>query len=321
MEGRDIGSAVLPMAPCKIYLDGSPAERARRRALQAGQSEDPDVLVQTQADLERRDALDAGRQASPLRIAPDAHVVDTTQLNLDEVVDRCCQLADQARPEPIDDAEFSALRFQHGRYRVAWAAIRFLAQKVYGFRVFGSHHERSREGLIYASNHISGLDPPLVGCGLLREVHFLAKRELFVGPLGWLIAAFNAVPIVRGRYDAKAFDVSRTLLGSGRSLLIFPEGTRKPVSRPGPMKKGLGILAMATGAPYVPCFIRGSRSLTGAVLRRHPLELWIGPPVRLHALDHLRSTLTDGEIQLRVGDLYLAQVEAFAHRAELSDRA
>ena len=75
MEGRDIGSTVFPQTPYKFYIDASPEVRARRRAAQGQQD-----------NLAFRDRLDASRTASPLAIAPDAQVIDTSELSLDEVV-------------------------------------------------------------------------------------------------------------------------------------------------------------------------------------------------------------------------------------------
>lgn len=83
VEGRDIGSVVFPDAAVKIFLDASPEVRARRRALETGESLDG-VL----ADLNRRDRLDSTRSASPLLIPERAIVVDTSDLSLEEVVDR-----------------------------------------------------------------------------------------------------------------------------------------------------------------------------------------------------------------------------------------
>jgi CMP/dCMP kinase len=82
LEGRDIGTVVFPEAELKVYLTADPAERARRRA-----KEDTTLDVETvAADLARRDALDTNREADPLAEAADAIVVDTTGLNIEEVV-------------------------------------------------------------------------------------------------------------------------------------------------------------------------------------------------------------------------------------------
>ena len=85
MAGRDIGTVVLPDADLKVYLDASVEERARRR-LEELQRQDPNTsLADVLDDLRRRDALDQERQASPLRPAPDAHVIDTDGLAPEEI--------------------------------------------------------------------------------------------------------------------------------------------------------------------------------------------------------------------------------------------
>ena len=83
MEGRDIGSVVFPDAVLKVYLTAAPEVRAQRRS-----QEVTDLDYETvAADLARRDALDEGREASPLAQADDALVVDTTGRGIDEIVD------------------------------------------------------------------------------------------------------------------------------------------------------------------------------------------------------------------------------------------
>lgn len=87
-EGRDIGTVVSPDAPLKVYLTASAGERARRRALQTGES--PEAVLAAQRE---RDARDEGREHSALRPAEDAVELDTTELALEEVVDRVEALA------------------------------------------------------------------------------------------------------------------------------------------------------------------------------------------------------------------------------------
>ena len=83
LEGRDIGTVVFPDADLKVYLTADPEVRAARRS-----KEVTDLDFETvAADLARRDALDQGREASPLVEAPDAYVVDTTGLSVDQIVD------------------------------------------------------------------------------------------------------------------------------------------------------------------------------------------------------------------------------------------
>lgn len=88
MDGRDIGTAVFPEATLKVFLTASPESRARRRLLQLGLSTDPQALAEAAAALAERDRLDAGRTVAPLRQAPDALLLDTTELDFAGQVDR-----------------------------------------------------------------------------------------------------------------------------------------------------------------------------------------------------------------------------------------
>jgi cytidylate kinase len=89
MEGRDIGTVVFPDAPVKIYLDASPEVRAARRAHDpAHESSQTQALAEIAQAMQRRDEADRTRANSPLIIAPDAVVIDTTAMPIAEVVDR-----------------------------------------------------------------------------------------------------------------------------------------------------------------------------------------------------------------------------------------
>jgi cytidylate kinase len=92
VEGRDIGTVVLPEATVKIYLTAAPQARAERRALQLGITE-PAEVAELAADLRRRDEYDSGRADSPLRPAADAVIVDSTDLQQEQTVDRVVELA------------------------------------------------------------------------------------------------------------------------------------------------------------------------------------------------------------------------------------
>lgn len=86
MEGRDIGTVVFPDSPYKFYLDANPEERALRRyreLVAAGESEKADEVMES---LKKRDRIDSTRKADPLVIAPGAHVIDSTSMTLEEVI-------------------------------------------------------------------------------------------------------------------------------------------------------------------------------------------------------------------------------------------
>ncbi|MGD0765347.1 MAG: (d)CMP kinase [Dehalococcoidia bacterium] len=88
VAGRDIGTVLLPDADLKVYLDASPVEWARRRQEQAQQRGDATTQEDVLGDLARRDAIDSSREASPLRPADDAVILDTDGLSLEQVVER-----------------------------------------------------------------------------------------------------------------------------------------------------------------------------------------------------------------------------------------
>jgi CMP/dCMP kinase len=95
VEGRDIGTVVLPDATLKVYLTAAPEARAQRRAAQLGLTT-ADEIAALAADLRRRDEYDSSREDSPLRPAADAIVVDSTHLDREGVVDRVVELAHSA---------------------------------------------------------------------------------------------------------------------------------------------------------------------------------------------------------------------------------
>ena len=101
MEGRDIGTVVFPDADLKIYLDASPEERARRRANDpAHRSSTGAALTEVATALADRDRSDSTRTVSPLAMADDAVLIETTGLPIESVVDRVMALVEQQRSTP-----------------------------------------------------------------------------------------------------------------------------------------------------------------------------------------------------------------------------
>lgn len=99
MEGRDIGTVVFPDAEVKIYLDASAAVRARRRFEELGSQGERVTLAETLKEIEVRDHRDKGRSVAPLRKAEDAVVIDSTNMDVDRVVERIMQEIKNRLPE------------------------------------------------------------------------------------------------------------------------------------------------------------------------------------------------------------------------------
>jgi 1-acyl-sn-glycerol-3-phosphate acyltransferase len=133
------------------------------------------------------------------------------------------------------------------------------------FRVMGSWKVEGRENvpsegaLIIAPNHLSFLDPPLVGCALERTAWFMAKAELFrFPPLRWFFSALHAYPVHRGIGDRAAMKRTLGMLARGDAVTLFPEGTRSQTGELGEPELGIGMIALRSGAPIVPMAIVGT---------------------------------------------------------------
>jgi 1-acyl-sn-glycerol-3-phosphate acyltransferase len=138
---------------------------------------------------------------------------------------------------------------------LAWVVMRL----AFGLRSRGAEHVPAKGPVLLVANHVSFLDPPLVGGAAPRPLTFLAKAELFRVPLfGGLIRRLNAQPLRREGGDAAALRAALRVLKRGGALLVFPEGTRGEGDILGPAKPGAGMLAVLGGAPVVPVYISGS---------------------------------------------------------------
>jgi 1-acyl-sn-glycerol-3-phosphate acyltransferase len=151
----------------------------------------------------------------------------------------------------------------------------------------GREHIPQEGPVIFASNHRSFLDPFVIGTMVRRPVYYVAKKELFRGRfISWLLSSLGAFPIERGKGDQDSMATARAILERGDCVLIFPEGTRV---RPGPLgraKRGVGRLALETGAPVVPIAVFGSENVRrGWRIRPHKVRIRAGRPVRFPKVD------------------------------------
>jgi cytidylate kinase len=97
LDGRDIGTVIAPDAPAKLFVTASAAERARRRHLQLQAAGEAASLAEVLADIRRRDARDAGRADAPLAKAPDAVLLDTTEMAISAAADAARRIVEAAR--------------------------------------------------------------------------------------------------------------------------------------------------------------------------------------------------------------------------------
>lgn len=158
-------------------------------------------------------------------------------------------------------------------------AVKTAVRALRGLEVSGLENVPEAGPVIIAANHVSLLDPPLVGVAVYprRAPFFVAKRELFrPAPVGAFIRGLGAIPVDRKAADTGAVRKALEVLEAAGCLVLFPEGTRaRPGRPPRPPKAGVAYLARQTGAAVVPARVRG----TDALLRRSPLSIRFGPPL------------------------------------------
>ena len=142
-------------------------------------------------------------------------------------------------------------------------------------------------GVLFLSNHVSFLDPVIVGSAANREIHYMARSNAFDIPgLGKLIAVFNAYPVNRGAPDLGALRKTISLLKDGNAVLIFPEGTRSVDGALGKARDGACFIAHRAGVPTIPVFHSGAERVlprNSKRLRRAKLTVTFGEPLELTA--------------------------------------
>ncbi|MGZ6617789.1 MAG: 1-acyl-sn-glycerol-3-phosphate acyltransferase [Solirubrobacteraceae bacterium] len=126
----------------------------------------------------------------------------------------------------------------------------------------GREHIPEEGPVILASNHRSFLDPFVIGTMARRPMYYVAKQEMFKGRLrSWILNSLGAFPVDRGAGDQAMVDTARTILARGEIILMFPEGTRTRPGSLGQPKRGVGRLALETGAPVVPIAVIGTEDV------------------------------------------------------------
>lgn len=174
-------------------------------------------------------------------------------------------------------------------YAVIRALLGFPARLLFRVRRIGRKNEPRREEGPYlvCANHQTVLDVVFLAASLKRQQpHFMAKAELFKVPvLGWLVRKLGAFPVSRGKGDVGAVKHSISLLKSGRSVGIFPQGTRCPEKDPRDckVKFGAGLIATHTGATVLPVFIK-MKNQKWRFLRR--VTVIVGEPIPFEKFDY-----------------------------------
>lgn len=175
-------------------------------------------------------------------------------------------------------------------YFLSWMACRCIFTLYFRWRVY--HPDRvPRQGpIIFAANHASFLDPPLIGAALPRQINYLARESLFRFPvLKTLLRWWSAVPVDREGGGGAGLKAILDRLLAGGAIVLFPEGTRTGNGQLQPARSGIGLTVVKSTAPVVPVRVFGSYEAFGRRVRfPRPRQLTVkfGQPMRF---DQLRA--------------------------------
>jgi 1-acyl-sn-glycerol-3-phosphate acyltransferase len=204
------------------------------------------------------------------------------------------------------NADYTHLHARHrekGVNPVVYWLVRALFQPFFHlyFRMsrIGREHVPESGPVIFAANHRSFLDPFVIATIARRPMYYVAKEELFRNRITrWFLNALGAFPVRRGKGDSDMLDTARAILERGDCVLIFPEGTRIRPGALGRPHRGVGRLALATGAPVVPVAVFGTEAIRkGWRIRPHKVRIRVGrqltfPKVE-NASPQLAAAVTD----------------------------
>ena len=170
-------------------------------------------------------------------------------------------------------------------YKIAAAVVKPLMRTWFRIRLEGQEHIPETGPVILASNHRSNMDPVLLASAVERPVAFMAKAELFVPPLGWIMRWIGQFPVRRGGIDREALRRTDSVLARGSMLGLFPEGTRGDGTFSA-VHPGLAYIVVRQGCPVLPVVIFGTervRRRFGWLPFASPVRIVIGPPIDLPA--------------------------------------
>jgi glycerol-3-phosphate dehydrogenase (NAD(P)+) len=181
------------------------------------------------------------------------------------------------------------------------------------YRHKGRDYGRVKGGLIVASNHRSFLDPFAIGGALpwLRPMNYVAKVELFERRWqGWILSRLGAFPIRRGESDEESVETARRVVERGGTVCIFPEGTRIRRGTLGNPKRGVGRLALQTGAPVLPTAVVGSENVRrGWRIRPRKVQVRLGKAMTFPRVEEPSPPLAES-VTARIWPNVLLQWEA-----------
>jgi len=274
MDGRDIGTVILPYAEVKIFLTASPEARAKRRYKELIDKGQTVTYEQVYSEMTERDKNDSSRAIAPCVQAEDAVLLDNSNLDFEQTVKAVIKII-----KKNSKSLYKSL--------IPWLApiIRFFQR----IKPIGIENIPTDRGYMICANHIAAKDVIMIGAAYPEPIRFIAKKELFTVPiLGSLIKKLGAIKLDRGGSDVAAIKTSVNLAKSGFNVAIFPQGHRYPGVDPAttPTKNGAALIAYKSESDILPVFIK-TKNNKYRFLRK--IEIIFGKPIKNSELGFIKG--------------------------------
>ncbi len=266
MDGRDIGTVILPDAEVKIFLTASPEARAERRYKELTAKGVDTTYEKVYSEMVLRDKNDSTRDIAPCVPAKDAVMLDNSKLTEEGTLKKVLKIV-KKKTKPHNF-------YSRAKIIVAPPFRFFMRVKAYGLENVPKH-----DGFVICANHIAAVDVISIGAVCPRQLTCVAKKELFDVPvLGWVCRKLGAVRIDRGGADIGAIKASIKAAEDGKVLTIFPQGHRYPGVNPitTPVHSGAALIAYHAKCDVLPVCINVKGGKYGFLKR---VEVHFGKPI------------------------------------------
>lgn len=163
----------------------------------------------------------------------------------------------------------------HSLYRIAKFLVSIWLGITFRWKIIGAEEVPQTGPVVFGSNHISNVDPILIGASTFRPVRFMAKEELFKNRIvGAFLRYLGAFQVKRGLKDTAAIRFAIDIPNSGQCLVVFPEGHRSRTGQLGEGMAGIALIARKANAPIVPVAIIGPYKFRGRLTIRFGQTLY-----------------------------------------------
>lgn len=285
MDGRDIGTVILPNAEVKIFLTASPEARAKRRYEELVSKGVEITYEQVYNEMVERDNNDATRSVAPCIPAADAIILDNSNFDPLETASEVVRIIKEKQSE-FDQTKVTNDDVCYGKgneetfYMKAHKILAPFFRCIMRLEPCGLENIPENGGILFCSNHIGAVDVISIAACTKRQISFVAKKELFSIPiLGKLITALGAIKIDRGGNDIGAIKASVSAAKAGGAVAIFPQGHRYPGINPAttPKRNGAALIAYRSRCDVIPVCLQMDNGKYG-IFRK--VKVIFGKPIK-----------------------------------------